>query len=866
MNNHFVYKFSFCAGFLLTLSITMPFVLPSIVLAQEGKGEAEAPIKMMELIPPPKPDAPQNAAPEEQKKLLTHGLQRFGRDFYAPARAKIIKMEKDIVSGKVEIPTIAQRDALSGFVGPLEMVTSSVYATIPNRYVLTPGDQMTVSYWGKMLEIKKIPLVVDEKGDVTLQEIGKIVARGMTLDQFQAALKTALKRVTVNDLELIATLDRLQSIQIFVTGETFRPGSYAISAVTTLFNALYASGGPADMGSLRDIRLLRNQKTIRVDFYDYLLRGESHGDIPLQTGDTIFIAPVTQSVSIDGEVLRPAVYELKEQEGLKTLIEMAGGVKATSILQRVLVQTLSPNKEKIVKEQNITQGKAMPEMTLYDGDSVFVFPVMDEIKNSVTLEGRVERPGVYELKDGMRVSSLFSEINQPLGETWMERADIIRMNDDFKTTTLIPVHLGRALDRDPQHNILLASMDRIIIYSKFDVQFYPKRNVTIYGAVQRPASYLRSDGMRLKDLLLVAGGPLPGYHDRIEIARAHSEKEIKLFEINLTHLKEGDETQNILLMDEDVVSVRKKTDFFDIPLYVTIEGEVKYPGTYPLHTRGDRVSDVLKRAGGFTEMAYPKGAVFTRSTEQFPSKEQRHDLAIVNDTINLTNDLEYERQVARNRFLFMREQSTASLLGPSGTISTPIVGGEGNSTGLAAASSTSQAVGQVAAGTFDAMQPLASVVNKPRRMSSKELQPTDRIIIKLDEAILHPGGKDDMVLQSGDILRIDTRPTEVSILGSVIRPTTIIYWDRKKVDYYVTQSGGYAPDANKKNVMVLRIDGSIVPASQIKFVSEGDVLYVPPQVVSMEIVERIDKIIDVVKFALVTLASVKMLIFFIGLV
>jgi protein involved in polysaccharide export with SLBB domain len=801
------------------------------------------------------------------EKEMARPLQRFGRNFFEPARRRVLAMEKKILSGKMALPEMAQRDALAGFVGPLEMVTSSVYAAIPHRYVLTPGDQISLTFWGTGLDLQKLTLVVDNRGEVMLPKVGGMVARGMTLDTFQRNAKASLSRVTVRDMELIATLDLLKSIQIFVTGEAFRPGSYAVSAVTTLFNALHAAGGPSDLGSLRDIRLLRDQQAIRIDFYDYLLRGDSQNDFPLRAGDTIFIPQLRRSASIRGEVVRPAIYELKENEQLAALIDLSGGVKATGVLKNVLVRSVSPNKELVIREVDIARGTS--DTPVYDGDSVEVSAVLSEITNQVVLKGSVERPGIYELKEGMRIADIFSETNRLLGETHLERADLIRLNEDRKTTRLIPIHLGRALALDPQQNLPLAWMDQLVVYSKFDVAFYPSRIVTILGAAQKPGTYPRSDGMKLLDLLLEAGGVLPGYYEIMEVARARSDGEVTLLPIDIPRLLNHDEAQNIALQDEDIISVRKKSEFFDKPIFVTIQGEVKYPGAYALKTRDDRISDLILRAGGFTERAHLRGGVFTRQRRHIPSEAQRADLLRVNHLSNRINDLDYERLVARNQYLLLQEQGTSVA---TGTASAPLVRTTGTAQEAIAvgqlpgvAETAGVAAGQAAGGIIGAIQELPSVVSRARQFGNAELAPEERIVVDIQNAVTHPDGPADLALVTGDTLEVPTRSATISVVGAVTRPTVITHASGAALRDYIARAGGYTADARIEGTLVLKVDGAILPVKEVKALEAGDMVYVPPRVMSAEIVTTLDKVLDLVKFTLTTAASVGAFIALIGL-
>lgn len=903
------------------------------------------------------PDKKEETVTAKKEDKTIQLLERFGLNFFKPARNRIVTLEEMI--GKGQRPQSSQKDAVSGFVGPLDMVSSYVNATIPPQYVLSPGDKITIYYWGELIELTDIKLLLDEKGEVSIPKAGRMVARGMTLSQLQNAVRDQLQRVLGKNISVIATLDSLRSIQIFITGEAFRPGSYAVSAVTTLFNALYASGGPNDTGSLRDIKLIRNNKTISIDLYNYLIKGDSKDDYPLQSGDTIFITKVEKSVSIEGEVNRPGIFELKGAERLVDMLALTNGIKSTGLRQRVQIRSVIPNKERVIIDVDMSKNTPSSNYELFDGDVVVISSILPGIVNIVTVEGKVERPGVYELKRDMRVSDLFSDINKPLGEAYLDRADIIRLNEDRRTTTLIPINLGKALGKDTGHNIRLTPMDRLVVYSRWDVKFIPEMIVTIsgsvqrpgeyersegmkindllvkaggvlpntyleradllrydfekgsyinlpvninkaiegneadnivlqdkdslrvyllkdidftpphevsiFGAVQKPGTYTRFEGMRLSDLLRISGGILPGSAEKIEIAKARSEGEIKVIKSSMESLNNGDQSQDVLLDDEDIIMVRKKSDFYDKPIWVTISGEVKYPGVYALKGKEDKIRDIIERAGGLTRYAYAKGAVFTRKRENFPSDEQRKDVVIANKIADALNNIEYTRQLARNQWLMQKEGGKKDLSQASGT-GVPVVATSGTPAQAAAiglAPGVSQAAGQVAGGIIETFEKAPGIVSNARRLGEGELSQSARVIVNLDEAL--NGGEENIILMDGDSIEIPQRVETVSVVGAVTRPTTIHFISNSRLQYFVDKSGGFTSDADAKGVMVMRADGSIIPAKKVKYLEEGDIVYVPPRVMSLDIVERIDKIIDVVKFTLVTTASVVVFVALIGL-
>ena len=787
-------------------------------------------------------------------------LRRYGVDSFALSRKRILVLEEAI--GKGEIPAALNKDALAGYVGPLDMVSSTVNASIPPQYAINPGDQVTVYYWGDLIELISLKLKVDENGEVSIPQTGRLVVRGMSLPQFQKAVQDQLRRVFGKNVNLVATLDRLKSMQIFITGEAFRPGSYAVSSVTTLFNALYACGGPDEYGSLRDIKLIRNNKTLTVDFYDFLLNGDSRSDHPLQAGDTIFISRGGKLASIGGEVGRPAIYELKKEEGLRDLVRMANGIKPSGLTNKILIHSIIPHKERVVIDVDMSRNAPAADQALFDQDMVVVEAVIPEIVNRVALAGDVKVPGTYELKKNMRVADLFNEVNEPWGDALLERADVIRLDKDRKTTTAIPINLGKALKKDPEHNIELASLDRIVVYSKWDVKFYPARVVEIQGGVQRPGVYPRSEGMRIRDLLLMAGGTLPGSVNEITIAKARFYAEPTLFTVRSDLLEKGDESQNMLLDDEDIVMVRSDSDFFVRPQWVKINGEVKYPGTYPMMGKNYRLSDLIQQAGGLTKAASPKGAVFLRKSEFLPSPEQKTNVLLVNTISNLLNKIDYQRQSARNILLLRKElsgaaQETPLPVGAGGIPVTSTGTSAKESVGIAMTPTIAQSAGQATGSIIGAFTPGSGVASEARALTDQLLAQPTRVILDLEKGM--KGGSDNpdnVVLMNGDTLNVPPRQETVSVVGAVMNPITTQMGDGRKIKEIVGLAGGYAKDADKEGVLVVRVNGSMLPAEDVKYVETGDIIYVPTKVMSTEIVTMGDKIINAVKFTLATVASV----------
>ncbi|MCZ6677414.1 MAG: SLBB domain-containing protein, partial [Candidatus Poribacteria bacterium] len=561
-------------------------------------------------------------------------LRRFGYDYFEGARQRIHNLERTLVDEG--IPPASIKDAISGFVGPIDMMKGNVNAVVPHSRILRPGDRLTLIYWSEQSPLERREVVVDQQGNVILAEVGSLVARGMTLDQFEQAAQNALSRKQFADLKLIATLDALHTIQIFITGYSFRPGSYATSAVTTLFNALYLSGGPSADGALRDIRLLRNGETTGVDFYRYLMSGDSSQDIPLMAGDTIFIGPVGRLITIEGEVKRPETYELSPDEDFNTLIEMAGGLRPTGFAKRIRIDSVVPNQERVLRDLDVST-EPRPNPPLYDGDRVQILPILDEVLNVVQLEGKVSRPGSYELTSGMRISDLIAKAEDVLEEAYLPRADLFRLNADGKTTTLIPIDLARALSNDEVHDIRLRQRDRFVVYSRWDVQWIAERIVNAQGAVQSPGSFERSDDMHISDLLMRAGGVLPEAHlEQAILFRLNERRQIaEGIPVNLEAALRKDPTANLLLKDGDALVVQRFDEVRWVPnREVTITGAVLRPGTY-LRLDNMRVSQLLFQAGGILPQTATT-ALLMRRNEQWEVAESL--------VVDLAGALEKQRQ------------------------------------------------------------------------------------------------------------------------------------------------------------------------------------------------------------------------------
>ncbi|MBV9850632.1 MAG: SLBB domain-containing protein [Armatimonadetes bacterium] len=495
--------------------------------------------------------------------------------------------EADVAPGPV--------DAYHEVADPLSELYRNVNATVPASYQLSAGDVLTVRYWSPTMESRESTVTVDAQDAVMIPGIGRLVVRGLTASQAEHTLRARLRRL-YNGADVTITLREPRTVSVTVSGEAFAPGTYNVPAVSTAFNVLYAAGGPTTDGSLRVVEVRRAGRLIgTLDVYRLLLGGGQFTDISLQPGDLISVSPRQSRVAVEGEVRQPAIYELKDRETLRDALRFARGVKPSGVVQHVEIKTVRPGAARVLKDVNLTDAAQVASLPLYDGDVVDVFSVRATLANLVSVAGAVDQPGDYAWQPGLRVADLLERARGPLPEAYTTRADLYRWNPD-NTTTLIPVSVDRALAHEPDANIPLARWDRLQVYTRQDVAWTGRRDVTVRGAVQRPGVYTRSENMHARDLLLKAGGPTPEASLN-HVVLLHQRPDGS-FDYNYVSLA-PDSTEDPLLQDNDILAVYTAQQAQFTPGHiVTILGEVVAPGPYP---RGDgmHLSDLLKLAGGF---------------------------------------------------------------------------------------------------------------------------------------------------------------------------------------------------------------------------------------------------------------------------
>lgn len=666
---------------------------------------------------------------------------------------------------------------------------------VPADYVIGPGDSVLVQLFGK--ENTQHELTVTRDGSLLFPGIGPLAVAGLSFPQLQGEIQGRVQR-QLSGVSASVTLGRIRSIRIFVLGEVETPGSYVVSGMATLTNALFAGSGVKPIGSLRDIQLKRNGRVIsRLDLYDLLLRGNTAGDARLLPGDAVFVPPGGSRVGIGGQVRRPAIYELKDERTLDELIALAGGLLPAAYPQKVQIERIEDSDRRVLLEIDLTAPQA-GKTALHDGDVVRVLPVLDRLTQVVSVAGQVTRPGAQAWFAGMRLTDLLPSLSslQPQADArylLIKRQVTAGRPLELLDADLVAALAGKGGARDPQ----LQQDDEIRVFARDEdrtavieplltaaaAESAPDRpllTTTIDGMVHHPGRYPLAPDMKVSDLLRAAGGLTDrAYTLALELTR-HSvidgeRREMSRHNVDLAALFGGDVTKDMPLAAYDQVVVRRIPSW-DEAGSIELRGEVRFPGRYPV-ARGDKLSEVIRRAGGLTPEAYPKAAVFLRESVRAREQESIDQLA-----------RRFEHELA-----------------------------------------------QIAPERDDA----AAAEGQLLLRQIQATRASGRMVIRLEE-LLRNEQEYDITVNAGDKLYIPQKPDEVTVVGEVYSPTSHLYDPRLDRDDYIRLSGDVTESGNGKAIYVIHADGSVSPTggwfSGRIAMGPGDTVVVPVKV------ERLSKL------------------------
>ena len=790
-------------------SVLMLFIVSTNVLADTPSA---AQIQQFKALP-----ATQQNALAEQYGVNLNAITETNSSEEVVSNNKTEIEPRTVATKKQKTQSGLQMFGYDIFAGEPMSLTPLNDLPVPNDYLLGVGDELKVKVFGKKTE--SYSLIINREGDVYIPELGPFQLRGLTYQQAREDISAFIKRSMIG-VETTISLGKLKTIQVFVLGAVYKPSSYVISSLSTVTQALKAAGGIDSLGSLRTIHVKRNQKVIKtIDLYDLLISGDTSLDISLKQGDVVFVPIKKKSISIDGFVKRPAIYELKNEKTIESVIELAGGLKAKAFPSVQVTRATIEGRDLYHLSLNSKQKNS--KFTVKNGDELVIGRVTKLYNNAVTLSGAVTEQRAYQWSSNLTVSDLISSIKFGLNkDVDLKNALLIRevglehhikvMHFDLlaaisnpKSKLDIKLHendqvivlnkdtgiaekldaksnlskkinnsevtgklaISKLDDRTNQQNSALSFrtnlLKGVIAQLKAQADFeHPVQIVEIRGAVKFPGTYPLFENANIQSLINLAGGlKEASYLTEGELSRlelVNGVMRLNYKPIDIANAMKGDAAANVKLNSKDSIQIFTKPEWRN-DYTVKLSGEVRFPGTYSFN-RGETLFDVIQRAGGLTTYAYPQGAVFTRESVRI--KEQEHLKYLQQQLKQEVSNLSFRRQSSSNPLQSTDAESATEVIDKLGS---------------------TQALG--------------------------------RMSINLDK-IIQQDQAQNINLESQDALYIPPLRKVISVIGQVQFPTAHIYEENKTVDDYLSLSGGAKKQADTDRVYVIRANGSVFVPNQ----------------------------------------------------
>jgi protein involved in polysaccharide export with SLBB domain len=667
----------------------------------------------------------------------------------------------------------------------------------------------------------------------------------------QRKVQTAL-RTQFRQLEADISLDRVRTVRVYVVGDVERPGAYDISSLSTPLNALYEAGGPTSTGSMRMLKHFRgNQLVENVDLYDLLLHGVHAGMQRLESGDTILIPPVGQQITIQGMVRRPAIYELAGEKSLSEVLELAGGVLPSGTLRHVDVERVQAHQSRSMLAVDIPENNnqasvtdALEKFQIDDGDNVKISPILPFDEKTVYLDGHVFRPGKYAYTDGMKITDLLHGYTDLLPEPYKQHAEIIRLKAPDNQPEIIAFNLGDALQGKDQ-DLALRPFDTVRIFGRFDFEDPPI--ITVSGEVRDPGDHVTNGATYLRDAIFLAGNTSADAElDDVQVFRKTNNGKLEVLNADLSKALAGDPKENILLAPQDRVFVHKDVMRLDPPT-VEVQGQVARPGKYPLGS-DMTAAELVRVAGGLTRSAYPQQADLTRYTIENGNKMESEHLPVqIGEALSGAADTDMRlrpgdvltvRQVAGWKDIGATVKVEGEVVHP-GTYGIQV--GERLSDALARAggfrpdaypygaifqrveiqnieeknraqliNDAKEQGGAIGATADDPLVKEASLSQWRDTLHNLETTPpVGRMVIRISPDKSWVRSSANVQLRAGDSIYIPKKPTFVMVEGAVYNQTGITYRPGKSAAWYLQQAGGPTSAADRKNIFIIRADGTV---------------------------------------------------------
>ena len=673
--------------------------------------------------------------------------------------------------------TLTEKNRLFGydfFQNPKISFAPTINVPTPESYIINTGDELLIEVWGATEN--STTQKVDNQGNIILPLAGKVHVGGLNFTEAKARINTALRRIyagiaapegSYSKIYTGVSIANIRTVKVNIIGEVQAPGTYSISALSNVINALYASGGPTKNGSFRNIQVVRSGKTIAtLDIYDFLLKGSQQGNINLIDQDVIIVPPYKNQVEVIGFVKREGLYEVKEGEKLSNLIDFFGGFSANAYKDNLVIERISGAKRE-VKEVALSEAE---KFAIYGGDKLIVHKLSDIYHNKISITGAVYQPGNYAYKDGMTVLDLINKAAGIRDEAYLNRAILFRTLNRVDKQS-VNFSLKDILEQ--KQTIPLQANDSLHIYGRDSLSL--KYFVRIEGAVRKPQQVPFAKGMTPEDLIIIAGGFIEGAdHSQVQVARQTNDTNFKIISniqnVPLSENLEG--KQSIELEPYDIVTVRFQKGYTPQQI-VKIEGEIAFPGSYAILSKEERISSLIERAGGFAPYAYIEGATLLRKKGR-----EKEDNA-------QEKQLKKLKKVDKELSIIETEENTE-----------------------------------------DKKQ-------KEKNDEKNDEKNEYRVGINLKRIMNNKNSYEDLILKEDDVLIIPSEKQTIEVKGLVLAPSLVRYERGKSTKSYINSAGGFSDNAQKRSVYVMYSNGDVKGTKKFLFfrsypkVAPGAIVIVP---------------------------------------
>ena len=659
----------------------------------------------------------------------------------------------------------------------------------PSSYIIGSGDQLLIEIYGASQQ--SYDLTVNPEGTIFIPNLGPVQVGGASIEAARSRLKSSLGRI-ISGLNgsnpssfLEIRLGNIRSIKVSMVGELTKPGTYTLPSFATVFNGLFAAGGPNENGAFRNVQVYRDSRLVAsVDIYEFLSKGDQSANINLQDNDVIIVPPVQARVEIIGPVRREGLFEVKQGEYLSDLYVYTGGFTSLAYRDRVTIRRIENNQRKVID----VSSEQFNQFALMDGDEILIGEALERFSNRVQVTGSVNRPGEFSINEGnLTVKGLIEKAEGLRPEAFTNRATLYRTSSDL-TLAAESLDLQGILDGTAE-DIVLKNEDLLFIPSRYDIQeeFYVK----ISGEVNFPGTYPFATEMTVGDLILRSGGLLrSATNSSIEIARrvrdSNSGKiaDIKTLSID-PNLNLTEEEKSLPLEPFDHVFIRRSPGYEEEQL-VTIKGEVLYPGDFAISGANERISDVIKRAGGLSNFAYPKGASLIRRTVYYkgPTTEELKEKVLREIRNNLDPEMTRKQNEAEE-LLYDRIDNKL------------------NQKELDRLKKEQEQARQQLFQNLSVLDSLSS----DSTLVKMRLNERDFVGIDLESIMKNPGSEEDLILMEGDVIQVPKELQTVRMIGEVLLPTTTRFIQNQSLKKYISKAGGFTEKARRSKTYVVYANG-----------------------------------------------------------